>query len=227
MVVADSMPPNSDNVPFIAAYYFATMLTIGLVTTCTVITSNISRFGENEKPVPAFIQRIFFDNIAKFLLMNIKYDRHLKLSVKDFFSNKNFCKRRKSKFSPYINNVCQYEMDKKEFNFPSENEELLISNYKKQRKTRVNFKKTSLKNENASSLVDKRDLIKLVQLMKETTNRNNLKVSIEEYKEEIIGQWKQLARIIDTCFGLIFLIATLFLISFIAIFFYMNIHKFD
>ena len=225
MVIADSMPPNSDNVPFIAAYYFSTMLIISLVTTCTVLTSNISRFGENEKPVPLLIQRIFFDKISKYFFMNIKYDRQLRQSVKEFFSSQKFNTKSKSKFSPYINNACHYEMNNKEHSLLS-SDEFLILKSKKHRKTLPNSKKTSLMNDN-NYLENKREITDLVQLLKKTTEENNLKISVEEYKAEITNQWKQLARIIDNCLGLIFVITTLFLFTLTSLFFYMNVYKHD
>ncbi len=85
MVVAENMPPNSDSVPIIAIYYFSSMLMISLATVAAVFTINLCRKGEEQEPVPEWLKIIFFDIIAKILLIKIKADRSLYLSVKEAF----------------------------------------------------------------------------------------------------------------------------------------------
>ena len=229
MVIADSMPPNSDNVPFIAAYYFSTMLIISLIIVCTVISSNISRYGENEKPVPVLIQKIFFDKISKFFLMKIKYDQNLTLSVKEFFfdnklKNKSKLLKAKSNIVYYLNNTCQNQTNKKQDSLPIDN---LISSINKKQNRYIKYSNkmnTSLMGNETESIVNHHDLAKLVQLLKSTTDNSELKISIEEYKSEIINQWKQLARVIDNCFAFIFLTISFFLFTVTFLFFYVNIY---
>lgn len=81
------MPPNSDSVPLIASYYFGSMLIISLATAATVLSLNTYKKGDNGKPVPKLIQRIFFDIIAKFLFITIECNRNLIFSVNEAFPN--------------------------------------------------------------------------------------------------------------------------------------------
>ncbi|RNA12245.1 neuronal acetylcholine receptor subunit alpha-10-like, partial [Brachionus plicatilis] len=71
MLVAESMPPNSDSVPLIASYYFGSMFIISLATAGTVLSLNIHKKGNEGKPVSRIIQKLFFGVIAKILLINI------------------------------------------------------------------------------------------------------------------------------------------------------------
>lgn len=85
-VVADSMPPNSDSVPLIAAYYFGSMLIISLATASTVFTLNIFKRGDDEEPVPNWLQKVFFDIVARILFIKLKADRSLTMSVKEMLN---------------------------------------------------------------------------------------------------------------------------------------------
>jgi cation transporter family protein len=90
MVVAENMPPNSDSVPLIAIYYFSSMLMISLATVAAVFTINVCRKGDEEKPVPELLRKIFFDIIAKLLFVKINKDnRDLNLTVKEAFPDEN------------------------------------------------------------------------------------------------------------------------------------------
>ena len=64
------------------------MLVTSLATAGTVFTLNIYKSGEKEVPVPLMIQKIFFDVIAKILLINIKRSKSLKLMMHEYATKK-------------------------------------------------------------------------------------------------------------------------------------------
>jgi hypothetical protein len=75
------MPPNSDNVPLIAIYYFGSMLIISLATAGTVLSLNILKKGDQGVPVGKIVQIIFFDFFARILFIKIKFNKNLKLDL--------------------------------------------------------------------------------------------------------------------------------------------------
>jgi hypothetical protein len=60
------------------------MLVTSLATAGTVFTLNIYKSGDKEVPVPMIIQKIFFDVIAKILLINVKRSKSLKLMMHEY-----------------------------------------------------------------------------------------------------------------------------------------------
>ena len=64
------------------------MLIISLATAGTVFTLNTFKKGEEEEPVPEYLQKIFFDFVARILFMKVKVNRNIKLSVSDVFPKK-------------------------------------------------------------------------------------------------------------------------------------------
>ena len=113
MVIADSMPPNSDTVPLIASFYFGSMLIISLATACTVITLHVHKQGDYRKPMPDILKKIFFEFIAKIFCIKI----HIRSEKKDFIealkklannSNKVSQTSKSYKFDILVNNKANY-----------------------------------------------------------------------------------------------------------------------
>ena len=65
------------------------MLIISLATAGTVLTLNLFKRGDSDKPVPSFIQKIFFDYIAKILFfdmnLNTELDSNIHTKLKDYY----------------------------------------------------------------------------------------------------------------------------------------------
>jgi hypothetical protein len=77
------MPPNSDNVPLIAIYYFGSMLIISLATAGTVLSLNILKKGDLGEPVSRIVQIIFFEFFARLLFIKIKVTKELRVEMDD------------------------------------------------------------------------------------------------------------------------------------------------
>ena len=220
-----------------AAYYFVTMLIISLVTTCTVFTSNISRYGENEKPVPPCIQKLFFDKIAKIFLMNITYDKNVVMSVKNFFTVNNLNQKNnfvdkflKPAFKSHVNSTSAGIKQGIMQNNSETDSSGSDSNFKRKKsvkhskKISHNATRFSL-NDGDYSRINQRDVSKLMRYLHKTSTNQEIDHLIDVYKAEIVRQWRQLARVIDNCFALLFFIITMLIFATIVLFFYINVFK--
>lgn len=97
IVIAESMPPNSDSVPLLgtitclnylitveyiyyqlAIYYLSSMLIISLATAENVLSLNILKRGDMGEPLSKHLQFIFFGFFARLLMINIKVNRNIR-----------------------------------------------------------------------------------------------------------------------------------------------------
>lgn len=71
MIVAERLPPVSDNVPLIGLYYGMSIALISLSTALNVFTLNVHHKGLRGHKVPYCLKRVFFGIIAKMLFLKI------------------------------------------------------------------------------------------------------------------------------------------------------------
>lgn len=90
------------------------MLVTSLATAGTVFTLNIYKSGDKEVPVPMIIQKIFFDVIAKILLINIKRSKSLKLMMHEYAIKKQKQNQDVLKQSYYKKNVNKNQFQKEQ-----------------------------------------------------------------------------------------------------------------
>jgi hypothetical protein len=72
MLVAESMPPTSEQLPLLGIYYAVTIGIVSFSTAMAVITLNINNKGNKGKRVPRWVKFIFLDVMAKILRTDIK-----------------------------------------------------------------------------------------------------------------------------------------------------------
>jgi hypothetical protein len=77
MLVAESMPPTSEQLPLLGIYYAVTIGIVSFSTSMAVITLNINNKGSNGKEVPKIVKIIYFDYLARYL--NIKLSHRTKI----------------------------------------------------------------------------------------------------------------------------------------------------
>lgn len=65
MLVAESMPPTSEQIPLLGIYYFATISIVSFSTSLAVITLNINNKGRDAQEVPRILKLIFFKYLIK------------------------------------------------------------------------------------------------------------------------------------------------------------------
>ena len=82
MLVAESMPPTSEQLPLLGIYYAVTIGIVSLSTAFAVITLNINHKGNKGKRIPRILKIIFCDYLAKVL------GTELSTSIKDRQSKK-------------------------------------------------------------------------------------------------------------------------------------------
>jgi len=61
------------------------MFIISMATAGTVLTLNIFKRGENDAPVPQFLQRIFFDIAAKCFFINVNLNPYMDASFEKIY----------------------------------------------------------------------------------------------------------------------------------------------
>lgn len=89
------------------------MLIISLATASTVLTLNTYKKGDDGEPVPEWLQRVFFDVIARILFMRVKVNRPISQSSTNFrrrFSSLLFWQERNNKFNQHTTKKCVVKM---------------------------------------------------------------------------------------------------------------------
>jgi hypothetical protein len=74
MMVAESMPPTSEQLPLLSIYYAVTIGIVSCSTSMAVITLNINNKGSTGARVPKIIKIIFFNYLAKILRTRLSSD---------------------------------------------------------------------------------------------------------------------------------------------------------
>jgi hypothetical protein len=72
MLVAESMPPTSEQLPLLSIYYAVTIGIVSLSSAMAVLTLNINNKGNKGRKVPRIIRIIFFNYLAKLLRTELK-----------------------------------------------------------------------------------------------------------------------------------------------------------
>jgi hypothetical protein len=71
ILVAESMPPTSDQLPLLGIYYAVTIWIVSCSTAMSVVTLNINNRGVKGKFVPRIVRIVFFDYLAKLLCVDL------------------------------------------------------------------------------------------------------------------------------------------------------------
>lgn len=79
MLVAESMPPTSEELPLLGIYYAITICIVTFSTGFAVLTLNINNKGKKgEYRPPRLVRKIFFKYLAKFLRYKLSNDKKRK-----------------------------------------------------------------------------------------------------------------------------------------------------
>lgn len=97
MLVAESMPPTSEQLPLLGIYYGVTIGLVSFSTAMAVITLNINNRGMRGKRVPKFVRIFFFKYMARILRTHVSpktkifiYNTELKKNIKELSGGKKF-----------------------------------------------------------------------------------------------------------------------------------------
>ncbi|ESO88156.1 hypothetical protein LOTGIDRAFT_219547 [Lottia gigantea] len=69
LVVSETLPPTSENFPYIGIYFACAMVMVSVSTILTVIVLNFHFKGQHGRPVPRWIRKVFLGGLARFLLV--------------------------------------------------------------------------------------------------------------------------------------------------------------
>ncbi|XP_013408627.1 neuronal acetylcholine receptor subunit alpha-10-like [Lingula anatina] len=79
MLVTESMPPSSENLPLIGIYYGVTIAIVSGATAMTVLTLNIHHKGVRGKEPPRWVKKVCFKYLAKILFMRLDLPENMGL----------------------------------------------------------------------------------------------------------------------------------------------------
>ena len=87
MLVAESLPPTSEQLPLLGIYYFITISIVSFSTFMAVITLNINNKGLRGKRLPRLVKIIFFNYVAKVLGTSLIHNNKYKKLINERLLN--------------------------------------------------------------------------------------------------------------------------------------------
>ncbi|XP_050401517.1 neuronal acetylcholine receptor subunit alpha-10 [Patella vulgata] len=85
LVVSETLPPTSENFPFIGIYFACAMVMVSVSTILTVFVLNFHFKGQHGRPVPRWIRKVFLGGLARVLLVkDYEASVHPQREVDDF-----------------------------------------------------------------------------------------------------------------------------------------------
>lgn len=233
MLVAESMPPTSEQLPLLGIYYAVTIGIVSLSTSMTVLTLNINNKGTQGKRVPRILRIVFFKYLNKLVrcnLFTIKYPKVInRAEDKNFseFNNKPSCSYidLKSEKLNGIEDIFKIDEENRpilcEENFKKkENLAQLIINRKLANQKYSAIKKISDKESKFLEELEKilfRQFNQLTHLVSSTIQMNFDKEKEKKRLQVIQNEWSDVAIILDHILCYLFVLITL--ISCFLIFF--------
>ncbi|CAF0938376.1 unnamed protein product [Adineta ricciae] len=211
MLVADSMPPNSDSLPLIGVYYFSAIIIVSIATAMSVASLNLYHHGKHYlQPVPNWISRLFFFIIPKLLFMNIdlpvrfqKEHNHTK-----FPSYKKQAKLTPTNHTePSQNGLLPLDEDS------SEHEKLTVisSDNNHNQSSPLVLRSHTPKPKSSENNHFKASIPYIYRFMEQ----NERRCEQQEHNATIGQEWQILGRVIDRLFVVLFLIGTMLVFGFI------------
>ncbi|CAF4805009.1 unnamed protein product, partial [Rotaria sp. Silwood1] len=234
MLVAESMPPNSDALPLIVqtiilsgVYYLSAIIIVSIATAMSVASLNLYHHGKrNIYPVPKWIAQLFFVIIPKLLFMNIDLSAHWQQRQNSIRNSTPISSRKNQYKYNYTNTT---KKTNSLHNGPITFDDESFEHDKITVTSSDNIHKSSV------SLI-LRPYTSKQQIQKSTTttnNNNNVKSSIhyihrlieknehrceeQERKIRIVQEWQILGQVVDRLLVYIFLICTILVFGFILL----------
>ncbi|KAK7486197.1 hypothetical protein BaRGS_00022520 [Batillaria attramentaria] len=182
MIVADKMPPTSDDLPLIGLYYGITIAIVSFATAMTVFTLNIHHKGARGHEVPGIIKKIFFGIVAKVLFIHADVDE---------------AQPPKKGMQPVPQNdyYARYEADK-----------LPENGGLSPRFTRKFTPNTMAGGGTPDST--ERQFLRVLQKVYQTIEKNEMRLADQDRRDTIRQEWQHLALILDRLLLVCFVILT-------------------
>ena len=214
------------------------MLIISLATASAVLTSNTFKKGEDGEPVPEILQRIFFDIIARILFIRVKIDRRhrrQKQSEESVLNSRFASGKRLNKMSPTFESINGLVVKE---SFSKVRDSYCFGNSSISSSTRgskcnmsepVNLilkpndygdkKRTSELSQMQKSYEEPQQqrMAKLMKNLSTKLDRYDKDLIKQKRRDEIKNQWIELAKVIDTLLGYIFVFTSIFLLIYLIV----------
>lgn len=229
MLVAESMPPTSEQLPLLGIYYAVTIGIVSLSTAMAVVTLNINNKGIQGKRVPRVFRIIFFKYLSKLVRNNLFTTKHPK--VIDFAENRTLIELNKKPIYSIIN--MKSNENEQDFGFSVFNEEQVAQNEDFDRSSNhtlntnsvsyiINRKSANKKYYAQKKLFEKetkfleeleiilsRQFSQLINILSDSINKNNNKQEEKRRLRVIQNEWSDLAIILDQILCYSFVLITL------------------
>ncbi|KAL8596926.1 hypothetical protein ACOMHN_062296 [Nucella lapillus] len=190
MIVADKMPPTSDDLPLIGLYYGITIAIVSFATAMTVFTLNIHHKGGRGHEIPPMIKKIFFSFVARVLFI------HLDVGTDVAHPRKGL------QPVPQNDYYAHYETADK---FPENGG---LSPRFSRKYASMNTSSPGGGGGGVGSDSTERQFIKVLQKVYQTIEKNEMRLAEQDRRDTIRQEWQQLALILDRLLLVCFVILT-------------------
>ncbi|XP_064613958.1 neuronal acetylcholine receptor subunit alpha-10-like [Liolophura sinensis] len=223
MLVAENMPPTSDDLPLIGLYYGITICIVSFATGFTVLTLNIHHKGVRGREVPEYVKKICFGFLAKILC--------LRLDLPDTPTTTTFTPGYMDKSKSYMKFKMAGHGDletgcsrasRQDFNTVKESSFGRMADTKLDGEARaenggINARFTHLLNPPSTNgpMAEnfERQFMRVLQKVYQTIERNEMRLVDSDRRDAIKQEWQQVALVVDRlllwCFVLVTLTLTL------------------
>ncbi|BFY98226.1 hypothetical protein BsWGS_01266 [Bradybaena similaris] len=190
MIVADKMPPTSEDLPLVGLYYGITMTIVSFATAMTVFVLNIHHKGTRGRQVPRFMKRIFFGIVAKVFFITLELGEDWSPSAKQSQTSKGV---KGMQPVPQNDYYARYDFDKHPENGG-------IS---------PRFARKFTPNPSSPSGDNtERQFLRVLQKVYQTIEKNEMRLEDQDRKDAIKNEWQQLALVIDRLLLFLFIVFT-------------------
>lgn len=184
MIVADKMPPTSDDLPLIGLYYGITIAIVSFATAMTVLTLNIHHKGSRGHEMPAIVKKIFFGIVAKVLFIHAYIDSEPDPPPK------------KGMPVPQNDYYARYDSDK------------LPENGGLSPRFTRKFTPTATPPGCSPADTTERQFLRVLHKVYQTIEKNEMRLAEQDRRDTIRQEWQHLALILDRLLLVCFVIIT-------------------
>ncbi|XP_055893279.1 neuronal acetylcholine receptor subunit alpha-10-like isoform X2 [Biomphalaria glabrata] len=187
MIVADKMPPTSEDLPLVGLYYGITIAIVSFATVMTVFVLNIHYKGSRGRQVPKLLKKICFGFIAKLLFLSLDMDDPPP-------DHKHAAGTKGMQPVPTNDYYSRYDIDRRPENGG-------IS-------PRFTRKFTPTPSTPSGDNTE-RQFLRVLQKVYQTIEKNEIRLEDQDRKDAIKIEWQQLALVIDRLLLVIFVVFTI------------------
>ncbi|CAF4051289.1 unnamed protein product [Rotaria sordida] len=226
MLVAESMPPNSDSLPLIGVYYLSGIMIVSIATAMSVASLNLYHHGrKNVYPVPKWIAQLFFFIIPKLLFINIELPARWQQQQqrRNNILNPTSTSSRKNQFEDDYTNITKnmnslhngpITLDEDSFEY----DKITVTSSDNIHKSSIPLvlrSYTSKQQIQKSNYNNNNNFKSSIHYIHRLIEKNERRCEEQERKTKLAQEWQILGQVVDRLLVYLFLICTIFVFGFI------------